>query len=306
MRKVYRARYDEVVSAQAAMTVRQWKAGAALRPFVEAYSQRVAALGTVEHYHALPARSDCFLEFYFADRYRLLNADTGAVHRAPRCVLVGPHSRRREDLLLSGRLDNFTIRFSPVGFRAIFGIPARMVRDFAGHADGVLGAEIGGLQEELAEASGEERVRVAETFLLERLHRCSRVSHAALIGRMAQAVKGAHGAVAVASLAQQSGLSTRQVERMFQEHVGLAPKTFGRLARIARAVKLGDSGGDWATIAMDAGYFDQSHMAREFRELIGETPAAFAALRKRAAATKIVDDTDVAFVLSGERTSLLR
>jgi len=280
------------------MTVREWKPCAALRPFVDSFGQREARLGAAHNYVALPARSDCFLEFYFADRYRIVNATSGIVHRAPQCVLVGPHTRRREDLILGGRLENFTIRFSAIGFRALFGIPARVVRDVAESSDAVLGGSVVELQEKLAAASGDGRVRMAEEFLLARLRR---YGDGGVVGRLAEAMQRSHGAVNVSSLATRHGLSTRQVERMFQEQVGLAPKMFGRLARIAKAVKMGDAGEAWADIAVAAGYFDQSHMVREFRDLIGDTPAGFGALRRRAAATTMVRAEDVAFVLSGTR-----
>ncbi len=289
------------------MTVQEWKPCVALKPFVERFAQRDARLGEAQSYHALPARSDCFLEFYFADRYRVVNAGTGAVHRAPRCVLVGPHSKRREDLILSGHLENFTIRFSAIGFRALFGIPARMLRDSAQSAELVLGRSVVELQEQLAGLCAVDRVALAEAFLVERLL-CSGVAgDGGVAARLALAAKKSHGAVNVAALAAKYELSTRQVERMFQEHVGLAPKVFGRLARVGRAVKMGDTGevGDWAEIALAAGYFDQSHMVREFHDLIGDTPVGFASLRKRASATVITKDEDVAFVLSGVELPLV-
>jgi hypothetical protein len=110
---------------------RLWKPCALLAPFVEEFSLREDRLGTMQIYNPLPAREDCFLQFYFVDRYRVVTVANGAVHRAPRCVLVGPHTRRREDLIWTGHLKLFTIRFSAVGFRALFGIPAREICDVA-------------------------------------------------------------------------------------------------------------------------------------------------------------------------------
>jgi AraC-like DNA-binding protein len=79
----------------------------------------------------------------------------------------------------------------------------------------------------------------------------------------------------------------------------MSPKVFGRLERLQRALTIGNASGEWAGTAVAAGYFDQSHMVREFRELMGETPVGFAALRKRAAGRVIEKDEDVAFILSG-------
>jgi hypothetical protein len=131
------------------MTVRRWKPCVELRPFVEAYGVREMEFGTKQAYVPLPARRDCFLEFYLQGFYRIVTVATGAEHWAPRCVLVGPSTHRREDLKLSGSLQVFSIRFSPVGFRALFGIPARLLRDQAMEAELVLGREIVEIHEQL-------------------------------------------------------------------------------------------------------------------------------------------------------------
>jgi len=144
------------------MTVRRWKPCAELRPFVEAYSVREAGFGTQQVYVPLPARRDCFLEFYLQGRYRIVTVATGFEHWAPRCVLVGPSTQRREDLKLSGVLQVFSVRFSPVGFRALFGIPARLLRDWVVEAEAVLGPEILEMHEQLAAAAPARWESIAE------------------------------------------------------------------------------------------------------------------------------------------------
>lgn len=53
--------------------------------------------------------------------------------------------------------------------------------------------------------------------------------------------------------------------------------------RLQRAVRLSAAAApaarDWARIASAAGYYDQSHLIAEFRDLVGLTPGAFAAQR---------------------------
>ena len=113
-----------------------------------------------------------------------------------------------------------------------------------------------------------------------------------------------HGAVEIAHLASGHGVSTRQLERAFLEQVGVAPKIFGRLARLSHALDLRrkDAREEWASIALAAGFFDQSHMVRDFRALTGETPERFMALSERARqyAGRTVSPKHVAFVLSGD------
>jgi AraC-like DNA-binding protein len=276
---------------------------------VEEYSLREDWLGAAQIYNPLPARGDCFLQFYLADRYRVVTVESGEVHSAPRCVLVGPHVRRREDLIWTGHLKMFTVRFTAVGFRALFGVSASAIRDVAESAELVLGPSVRGLEERLAAADEDELPVVAERFLLERLM----LSRVALDGgtglRMVETLGARGGAVSVERLAERFGLSVRQMERMFQEQVGVSPKVYARLVRLRRAMEMSgrEARPDWAGIAARAGYFDQSHMVREFQALNGATPVAFTELGRRAREYRQTEGGagDVAFVLSGVEAGLV-
>jgi AraC-like DNA-binding protein len=285
------------------MNVRRMSPSPALAPYIQYYGLREATLGRSPMYTPLPARTDCFLEIYLADRYRIVNVASGAVHQAPRLVLVGPHTRRREDLLLSGTLRVFHIHFTPVGFRALFGIPAYLVADNAASADAVLGKSIHQFADQLSEARDPTLLAaLADRFLQSRLAAPPNVS---AVARTARILQQRHGAVEIARLAAAHNLSTRQLERAFREHVGIPPKTFSRLARLNHALDLSrrNPAEDWAGIALAAGFYDQSHMVRDFRALTGETPLGFAALRQRAVRFARTSGTtgDVAFVLSPQQ-----
>lgn len=72
------------------------------------------------------------------------------------------------------------------------------------------------------------------------------------------------------------GMSLRQLERKFEQLVGLSPK---QLARIIRFQSVFRSAGctpapAWAEVALDCGYYDQAHFIREFKQLSGQSPAA--------------------------------
>ncbi|SCE87594.1 helix-turn-helix domain-containing protein [Micromonospora tulbaghiae] len=99
---------------------------------------------------------------------------------------------------------------------------------------------------------------------------------------------GSGGAVGVATLAGELGWSRRHLSVRFRREFGLPPKTAARLVRFERAyASLGrtlltapaavpDDAG-WAERAARWGYYDQSHLIREFREFAGATPAALTA-----------------------------
>lgn len=81
----------------------------------------------------------------------------------------------------------------------------------------------------------------------------------------------------VGSAATRLGVTARHLRRAFLENIGVGPKDFARSARLQRAVRLLSSSRDWARIASDAGFYDQSHLIAEFRALVGLTPGAFLA-----------------------------
>jgi AraC-like DNA-binding protein len=106
------------------------------------------------------------------------------------------------------------------------------------------------------------------------------------------AIASSAGAATVDDLARRCGLGARQLERLFRDAVGLAPKTLGRLARFHAALRACEAGAPLAAAGLAAGYADQAHFAREFRRVAGLTPSAFAAERAPLAAAF----ADVGFV----------
>ena len=83
------------------------------------------------------------------------------------------------------------------------------------------------------------------------------------------------GAAAIGGLAESAGVSHRHLVAVSRAELGVAPKTYARVLRFNRAQALIAAARppDWARLAVEAGYYDQAHLIREFRALAGETPA---------------------------------
>jgi AraC-like DNA-binding protein len=81
----------------------------------------------------------------------------------------------------------------------------------------------------------------------------------------------------VREAAKYIGLSQRRFIQIFKSEVGLTPKLFTRIQRFQqmRSFIAKDSSPNWAAIAFDLGYFDQSHLIREFLEFSGLTPTDY-------------------------------
>ena len=75
------------------------------------------------------------------------------------------------------------------------------------------------------------------------------------------------------------GYSRKQLINRFRQHIGLPPKLAARVIRFSHAVRLLQESEErnWMDIAFDAGYYDQSHLIRDFLEFTGSTPTEYIA-----------------------------
>jgi AraC-like DNA-binding protein len=95
---------------------------------------------------------------------------------------------------------------------------------------------------------------------------------------LVERIAGTPGLTRVDALAADAGLSTRGLQRLFSEYVGVAPKWVIRRYRLHEITDRLAAGGvvDWAGLAADLGYADQAHLTRDFTKLVGEPPTTYA------------------------------
>jgi transcriptional regulator GlxA family with amidase domain len=99
------------------------------------------------------------------------------------------------------------------------------------------------------------------------------IKHHAVVGAALEHI--ARPGMTVARLAERVGLSHRRLIELFTAEVGVPPKLFGRLQRFERALAIVHKARsvDWAKLAVGCGYYDQSHMIKDFGEFSGFSPA---------------------------------
>jgi transcriptional regulator GlxA family with amidase domain len=124
--------------------------------------------------------------------------------------------------------------------------------------------------------------------LLARLHAHPDTAGSAAADRLARAavrlVDDAGGAVRIDELARTLGVSRQHLGLHFRERVGLPPKTFAMVSRFRRAGAVlrrhTETQVDWPRLALDCGYYDQSHLIHAFRLFADETPDSFVRPRR--------------------------
>lgn len=86
--------------------------------------------------------------------------------------------------------------------------------------------------------------------------------------------------LSIAEIARYSGWSERRFSQVFREQVGFPPKVWHRLQRFQYAVHQLQLGSEvpWAELAVQCGFYDQSHFANEFRAFSGIDLTTYKAL----------------------------
>jgi AraC-like DNA-binding protein len=110
-------------------------------------------------------------------------------------------------------------------------------------------------------------------------------------------LEASKGRARVEPLMDETGWSRRYVTERFRRQLGVAPKAYARLLRFDHAsALLGrlSPGRTLADVAMEAGYYDQSHLTRDFVALAGMTPGAYAADAVLAPQVRSVQDAEAA------------
>jgi AraC-like DNA-binding protein len=172
------------------------------------------------------------------------------------------------------------VHFRPGGAFPFLGFPAGEMADTHVDLATLWGrAPAAELRERLcAAATPEERFRRLETMLVRGLRNPPR-RHGAVSAALA--TFGQAGSESVREVAERVGLSQRRFIQVFAAEVGLTPKLYCRVQRFQQARRMVGTAAapDWAGIALACGYFDQSHLIRDFREISGLSPGAY--LRQR-------------------------
>lgn len=267
--------------------------GAALRSLVGWYSgYRQAGVPPMRH-RGLPSPYLTLIFTLDEPLTVLAHPDPGQAPGDFRLLLGGLHTA---PALIShdGRQSGIQIALSPLGARAVLGMPAGALAEIDVAADDVLGRDIVAAHEDLRAAEDwPQRFAVVDEWLMRRAAK----NEAAIPAELTHAWRlllRSGGTLPIADLAEEVGWSARRLSGRFTAEFGLTPKAAARVIRFDRARRrLTDRarGGPvevWpdagtrrslglADLAVDVGYYDQAHMDREFNALAGCPPVAWLA-----------------------------
>jgi AraC-like DNA-binding protein len=245
-----------------------------LRPFVKTLWASSAGAATAERELVLPSGT-MHVVFRLGTPLRLFEDVDDHVGRTLGAAVVGGARARYYVKDVTRPAASVGVELRPGAAERLLGVPAGVLAERHTSLVDVVGSVADETLARLHEArSRDARLDVMEAFLMSRLSH-GRVLHPAV----AAALTWLDGHDDVAEAVRRSGYSHRRFGDLFRSAVGLGPKVYGRVRRWYGVLgAAGREGRSWAEVALDAGYSDQPHLHRDFREFAGMPPGRYRAL----------------------------
>jgi AraC-like DNA-binding protein len=206
---------------------------------------------------------------------------------------AGPDAgSRRLGTFVAGIFDSFVIvessgdscciqvNFTPIGARLFFQLPLSELSNRTLGLDELYGDQSARVVEALAETGDwDRRFDLLEALIVRRIG-AAKPPRGEIV-RAWRLMQETGGTLEIGGLADDVGWSHKHLIAQCRDHLGAPPKLLGRVLRLQRAIKLiGHSNQPrWVELALDCGYFDQSHLIREFGQLAGCTPEEYLGLQ---------------------------
>lgn len=193
--------------------------------------------------------------------------------------VVGPRTIYT-DLELSADTLMIAVRLQPAAINSLFGQPSAEWVDQRLPLADALRADVDRLRTQLADAPTlADRLSVLQDALLRWYASSPSLPPAMLAAIQHVETPPSSASPTVREVADRVGVSTRHLRTLFRKHVGLSPKMFARVKRLHRAVHAfrKHPSAPWSRLALETGFYDQSHLVADFRSLLGTTPSAFRA-----------------------------
>jgi len=248
-----------------------------LQPYIECYWVLSTPAGYTPDTQRMPADGRIEMMFSFGGGSRRTTPEGNDL-----CTI------RTSSFILGARgrgyvLDHFdapyyvAVRFKPGGLSAFISDPAKALSDIYVQLDNLWDAQtVSDLEEQLVSAKTPEY----QAVLLDRvlLSYLNPPDHLDRLLYAVSALSHITDNTAMPTLADTVNLSLKHFERLFTRHVGFRPSLFARIVRFQQAmysIVQAESMPTLSQLALETGYYDQSHFSKDFKRFTGLTPSHF-------------------------------
>jgi AraC-like DNA-binding protein len=246
---------------------------AELKPYVRFYWVLEHELGADEPSYVYRSVADTCTEMVFHYRSAFSELDNKSGQNAgPSGIQFQTTQYRR--FITAESFGIFGAYIYPFAVPYFFNIPSSQTSNLAFDFDTFLNRPGRELEERIMLASDNyKRAEILSAFLITRLRQNGLMDE-----RMAIAIRDViHNKQyrAVTQLANDYNLSVRQFDRKFKEYAGFSPKTYMRLTRLQDALRQYNTNKTLTQIALECGYYDQSHFIHDVKEFTGYHPGFY-------------------------------
>lgn len=178
-----------------------------------------------------------------------------------------------------GYQEGVAVALTPLGSRALFGVPAGALWDTSVECADVVGPVGSELWEQLQELPAWPERFAACDRILTRMACPDHVVGPELTWAWRTLVQSG-GTLSIGRLVEEIGWSRQHLARRFNNEFGSSPKLAARIIRFERARRMLEHTPSYVSIAQVAaacGYYDQAHLNRDFAELAGTSPTTWLA-----------------------------
>lgn len=239
-----------------------------LKPYIRAFA--ISESETENMYKVLPGTE---LVIGFQYRGNLAHLDGGKAISLTSAGLTGIHDSYRVFRNAAGT-GTVLVYFNEGCAASFFREPLHLLfRESVSLDHFMLRSELLLLEEQLCEAGNDlQKINLTEKFLLSRLHQ---VKPDQLILAALALIHQHKGNIRIQTLCEQLHISQSPLEKRFRKTVGTSPKKFASIVRLKHAIGQYDPQGTLTDLGYEAGFYDQAHFIREFKNFTGETPENF-------------------------------
>lgn len=212
--------------------------------------------------------------FHYGDLYRQYTENGKSIIQS-KCFAIGQLTRPLE-IEPTGKTGIFAVRFHPSGFLPFATIPIKEMENTAVSLEKLFGNDGQEIEQNILTASSTfERIKLIETFLLNRLADTKTIDR--IVKSIVETILTANGQLSVDELSKQTNIHRRQLERKFSSAIGLSPKQLLKTIRLQATLKmlLAKKFTSLTALAYENEFYDQAHFIKNFKDLTGFTPKEF-------------------------------
>lgn len=191
----------------------------------------------------------------------------------PSGIITGLRDSARQVSYTAGSA-NLIIAFKDGGMSAFSNIPAHELFAQSIAADNIFSpSELNELTEKMSSsATHQVRIQQLDIFLLNKL---LHISPDPMINMAVELIRKHKGIIRVKDLATALHISQDPFEKKFRARIGSSPKKFASITRIRNLINNYTNFSSLTDASYEAGFYDQSHFIKEFRNFTGKSPKEF-------------------------------